>query len=646
MNYKQFALYFTILLCIGTVKAQDHKDLLKNKITRDLIEKSILPVADWKPFPPAGKWTQIPDSIKQKYIKEGEALLDTKWESVPATSYLEFAATGKRANDKYLNAIPEGLSTLVMAELFENKGRFIPQMIDCIWTACEMSLWANASSPLFRSEDPQKLPDISNGKLPIVDLHCGKISGAIAWAHYFFKDQFDLISPVINKRIKEEINRRILTPCLERSDFFWMGYDGRIVNNWNPWINSNWLICTLLMEDNIQRRNKSIVKIVESSNFFLNGYQNDGGCDEGSTYWSQAPGSLFEILQLLNSASANRINLFHEKIISKMGLFISQMYIANERFVNYADASSRVKTSPGLVYNYGQTIGDSVMMKFGSYLLQKDGGYISGHINRVLWGLASYPEIVKVEPHEPMFQDSWFPDLQIMTARHKNGSNSGFYITVKGGVNGGPHSHNDVGNFMLFYNGNPILVDAGVGVYSGATFGPGRYKIWTMQSAYHNLPTINGEMQRRGDDSAAKNVKYSHDSKIVHFGMDIAETYPKEACVKIWNRNITFNRAAQTVEIDENFELTKFVKPTELNFLVYSKPVIDQVKGIIYFGAESKSAVMMFYDPKQLNPTIEMVKMDSKITAAWGEKLYRLKLTLNNSKLKNKVQISFTKGKI
>ncbi len=643
MKYKYLASLFFLLFSVGPLKAQYHKNLLKNKITVDLINRSILPKADWKPFPKVGQWVQVPDSVKQKYIKKAEALLDNQWVSVPASSYLEFAATGKRGNDKYLNAIPEALIILTMAELFENKGRFLNSMVDCIWTACEMSLWANASSPLFRSEDPQKLPDISNGKLPIVDLHTGEIAVAIAWSHYFFKERFDEMSPVINKRIKEEINSRILTPCLERSDFFWMGYDGRKVNNWNPWVNSNWLICTLLIEDDVQRRDRSIAKIVESANFFLNGYENDGGCDEGSTYWSHAPGSLFEILQLLNSASGNKINLFDEKIISKMGSFICQMYIGNNRVVNYADAVSRATISSGLVFNYGLAIGDSVMMRYGSYLFKNDKGYIDDRINRVLWGLAAYDKIVAVEPLEPFIKDSWFPDLQIMTARNSGGSSKGFYITAKGGVNGGPHGHNDAGNFMIFYDGNPILIDAGVGVYSGATFGPGRYKIWTMQSGYHNLPTINGEMQVHGENSGAKNIKYSTDSKSVHFSMDLAGAYPEAAFIKQWKRDIYYNRSSQVIILDEKYALSRFVKPVELNFLVMYKPEIDQDKGVIRFELDDNSTVIMSYKTEQMTPSVEAVKMDSKIRGAWGENLFRLRLTLTDSKLAGKVQISFKK---
>ena len=637
---------FSISLCLlsGNVFTQMHKNLLVNKITSEIISKNIVPAADWKPFPVAGQWNQIPDSVKQIYIKDAEALLDKQWQSVPATTFLEYSQNGKHSVNPYLSAISDGLSTLIMAELFENKGRFLNPMVDAIWTACEMSLWGNASSPLFTSEYPFNLPDINNGKLHIVELRGGEIGAAISWAHYFFKDKFDAISPIINKRMKEEIDRRILTPCLERSDFFWMGYDGRRVNNWNPWVNSNWLICTLILENDIQRRNKSIEKIIESTNFFLNGYGDDGGCDEGPNYWSHAPGSLFDILQLLNSASNGKISLFNEDIIKNIGKYMSKMYIGKDRYVNFADAVSKVTPCPGLVYNYGKAVQDSVMMKYGSYLLKKNHGYLEAPINRVLWGLSSIAEIVKVKSEEPLIMDTWSPNVEVMTARQQAWSTKGFYFAAKGGHNGESHNHNDVGHFMLFYAGNPILVDAGVGVYSEAVFGPKRYELWTMQSAFHNLPTINGVMQHEGKEFTAKNVKYSSNAKMLNFSMDIAGAYPENASVKTWNRKMNFNKLSQVFTIEEQYELDKFIQPTELNYLAYIHPQIDEKNGIINFEIDNQTVISMSYNTNQLTPIVENRKIkDTKLKAAWGEKLYRLKLKINNSTLKDKIKVVFKK---
>ena len=59
-----------------------------------------------------------------------------------------------------------------------------------------------------------------------------------------------------------EAKRRILDPYFVRSDFGWMGLNGRPhhVNNWNPWINSNVLTANLLLEKDAERR-QAVVEI-------------------------------------------------------------------------------------------------------------------------------------------------------------------------------------------------------------------------------------------------------------------------------------------------------------------------------------------------------------------------------------------------
>lgn len=636
-----FLIVFMIVLISSPFpcNGQNHRDVLINEIDNKLIERSLIPAADWKPFPGPGNWNHIPYTIRQKYINEAEIALEKPLEHVYASLYLEYAHAGLRTINGYIHNYHQRLSALIVAELFENEGRFLIPMIDVIWAACEMSVWANASSPPFTSDHPQKLPDIYNGKHPIVELRGGEIAASIAWAHFFFKDQFDTITPVINKRIKEEIDKRILTPCLERSDFRWMGYTGRRVNNWNPWVNSNWLICTLLLEDDNERRNSSVEKIIESTNFFVNGYGEDGGCDEGPGYWSRAPGSLFDLLQLLYSASGGNINLFEEKIIHNMGLYLPKMFIGKGMYVNFADASPRVSPNPGLIYNYGKAINDSTMMKYGRYLFDEQDGYISGAVNRKLWGLSAYREIMNIESHTPLIKDSWSPEVQVMTARQQEGLLNGFYIAAKGGYNDESHNHNDVGHFILYYNGNPVFLDPGTRVYTKDTKMPARYNIWSFQSAYHNLPTINGFMQQYGSDYAAKNIKYDKDSHSVQFSVDIAGAYPEAASVKEWKRNLIFDRRSQVVTIEENYKLNRFLKPTELNYMAHVEPIIKN--GKILFELDDATIITLDYNPDSVTPSVEVINIDDrKLNAVWGEKLYRLKLLIHDSRLSGKVMIS------
>ena len=87
-------------------------------------------------------------------------------------------------------------------------------------------------------------------------------------------------------------------------------------------------------------------------------------------------------------------------------------------------------------------------------------------------------------------REAWFAGIQVMAARMQAGSSKGLYLSAKGGHNGESHNHNDVGSFLVYCDGKPVVVDIGLGVYEKNTFNERRYEILQMQSLYHNLPAI------------------------------------------------------------------------------------------------------------------------------------------------------------
>jgi hypothetical protein len=50
---------------------------------------------------------------------------------------------------------------------------------------------------------------------------------------------------------------------------------------------------------------------------YLNSLGEDGGCDEGPSYWFAAGGSVFDCLELLQNATNNRVNIYQNELIKK-----------------------------------------------------------------------------------------------------------------------------------------------------------------------------------------------------------------------------------------------------------------------------------------------------------------------------------------
>ena len=70
-----------------------------------------------------------------------------------------------------------------------------------------------------------------------------------------------------------------------------------------------------------------------------------------------------------------------------------------------------------------------------------------------------------------------------------------------------------------------VLVDPSCGTYTKKTFSEDRYDIWTMSSAWHNVPTLCGEDEAEGSERRASSFSLDGDTVAVSF----ADAYPVEA---------------------------------------------------------------------------------------------------------------------
>ena len=124
----------------------------------------------------------------------------------------------------------------------------------------------------------------------------------------------------------------------------------------------------------------------------------------------------------------------------------------------------------------------------------------------------------------------YLPDLEVAVLREGE-----WLIGAKGGHNAESHNHNDVGSFVLYEGGAPVLVDPGIGVYSKFTFGKWRYEYtpW-VNSDVHNLPVVNGVRQMQGAEFRA--TAFAVEKGKIH--TSFAGAYPAEADVREIDRRI------------------------------------------------------------------------------------------------------------
>lgn len=559
------------------------------------------------------------------YIRYGETYLGKPWASLPVTEFARFRKEGNRVG--YETLVFERrrqLAALVMAEITERKGRFMPDIINGLEVMMEEPWWgipAHYGKPVpLYGEQP-------------VDLFNAESASLIAWAGKELKAELDSFSPELYKKIEREISHRILTKALGVKA--WWKTAGM---NWNPWICSNWLTCVMLYEKDAVLRQKAVTEIEGCMRAFIDSYPEDGGCDEGTGYWDRAAASLFECLDLMRQIKADSLAAvtvldYRKDKVARMGAYIYKMYIANGYSVNFADAhENKSVVQLNVLWPFALYLDDPAMKGFAAWLAKdksfwadpaalyaKSGNFPT--LGRELMLLRQVSALSEERPVEPL-AEAWLPDLQIAVMRGKDK-----FVAVKGGTNGESHNHNDVGSYIVYADGEPLLIDCGVGEYTSKTFSKERYTIWTMQSDYHNLPQVNGVSQRDGKQFHADVVKNSRHS----ITLDIAKAYPEAADVKSWQRTVTLK--GTEVEVTEKYTLGTYKAPSRLMLMTTVMPDVSKA-GTVRLGKNT-----ITYDAARLSVTVEdkSALLDPLLTGLWGNRLYRIVMELRGKATAGKV---------
>ena len=613
------------ILSCTSIMAYSERNILERSITSEELSKILVLDRKWVKYPSYNDrngWETFFGKYRDEVIKNGEKQLDYTWKVVKATDYIEFERSGNRQiMEVPFNNNSYAIVQLLLAELAEGKGRFIDQLINGVFHACEMTSWA-LSAHIIGQPSHRSLP---SDEYQMIDLTAGDLGAMLSWVYYFMHEEFDKIDPEISRRLYSELDRRIMTPYLENDSYWWLAldYKGQMVNNWNPWCNSNCLMTFMLLENDADRLAKAVYRSMQSVDKFLNYVHYDGACEEGPSYWGHASGKSFDYLELLGCITGGKISLFGNEQIKAMGEYIARSYVGNGWVVNFADASAKGSGDPFLIYRYGKAVDSNIMKQFAATLYE-DGkiSFSSRDIYRIFEALGMSNELSAFKGMFAGTDFTWYPETEFCYIRKKNA-----FLAAKGGYNDESHNHNDAGTFSLWVDNTPIIIDAGVGTYTRQTFSSERYTIWTMQSNYHNLPMINGVPQKYGRNYKAADVKVSGNS----FSANIATAYPEEAKVKEWIRS--YSVKGNGLVIKDRFELSEAKGENIINFLTWGDVTINDDSVLIEVNGVK---LQLLFDNEKFSVKKETIELtDKRLSDVWGSRIFRLSFTAKDKAIKD-----------
>ena len=580
---------------------------------------------DYRPFPPAKErtaWQGLPLRAKQRFLQAGEAALQTPIAPLPLSLWLDFTHTGRRTpwETAYFSRRAR-LCALVSAECVEHTGRFLDEIADTVWAICEESAWQLPAHNSYVRDTPQlPLPDTTR---PIVDLFAAETGALLALTRYLLPDELDTAASGITARMERELDARILTPYFT-SHFWWMGNGEEPMCNWTSWCTQNVLLTVFLLPTTQQQRQAAVKQTAYSLDCFLKDYGADGCCNEGAQYYRHAGLTLWGCLEILSSIVPEAFSpLFHEPKIKNIAEYICNVHVEGPYYLNFGDCSPLAGRCGAREYRFGQAVGSDALQALAAadfradadpdHLQNPDG---STHIN--LW----YRLTTAFAEEEMMAYSAaprhhltvWYPSVGVYAARQGS-----WVLGAKFGSNGDSHNHNDTGSITVYKDGRPFLIDIGVESYTQKTFSPQRYEIWTMQSAWHNLPTFDGVQQLPGAEYAAREVCTDKNS----ITGELADAYPPIPGLTTYRRSVSVSEQGITLRDETDYPGT-----VELTLLTEQQPV-PAADG---FAVGTLGGIR--FDPGAVTAAVTAVPItDPRLRTAWPETIY--KITLHFQKMLN-----------
>ena len=562
-------------------------------------------------YPPASDrraWENIPAETRREIRELAAKYAEIPYPARTASGFLAFVRTGDRRADEdpYFTRRRKLCAAVLDACLDPDAGT--DDIVDGIWLICEESTWvisAHNVNPIPGAPAPAEYPLPDTWK-PYVDLFCAQTGMILSLASFLLGKRLDAVSPLIRKRIREEIRRRILRPFIATDDFWWMGVRRKDLNNWTPWILSNILVCAVLDPMSQAKLADVLTRICGMLDRYLAVLPEDGGCDEGAGYWNMAGGALLDCLEILEKVTGGKMAFWKNEKIRNIMRFPAKVEMGGGWFANFADCDARPFISGERLETAGQLIGDPVLAALGSRMRGTVAMQLNDtpHLTRAL-------DLIFHAPAEASPAagpgDTWLPDLQVRLVRR-----GGWTLACKGGHNLESHNHNDVGSFILFRNGEPAVVDAGNMVYTAKTFSAERYTLWNVRADWHNLPVIGGHIQQQGAEHAARDVECTPDG----MSLDMAAAYEDEAGILRLKR--TFALTADGLSLTDEGELRKAQAVTWV-FLLREKPVWKN--GTVTAGN------LQVRCPEGLKFTAEEKPVtDGRMARSWPGSLWRVTL--------------------
>ncbi len=543
------------------------------------------------------KWEQVrthPYFAKSvKAITErAEKYLTTPPPQVKFSDIHLYVTTGNRTIFQAVHSNYEDrMETFFFMYYLTKDEKYITALADAIWNICDFEAW---TIPAHVSENATL-----ERRHTWLDL-CSTIIGfRVAEILYFVGDK---LPELVYRRAKNEVRVRVIESYRDYNDFWWM----RSENNWSA-VCIGATLCAYLYAAEKEEIDAQIPRMIETAKCYLKGFDDEGCCKEGYSYWSYGFSYFCLFASMLRDYTDGEIDMFKDEKVHAIALFQQNAAINEKETVAFSDCPVSFSPPAWLTHFLKHEYDD---METPGFKESPEGTAV---LRYILW---QDPELAdsKLSPKSFIFHDAqWFI--------HRG---AGYTFACKAGANNEPHNHNDVGSFLISKNGKVTFCDPGTGEYTRQYFSAERYNILNTSSRGHSVPIINGEYQVTG--SKKSTIFAEAENKYV-FSMENGYSIPT---LKQITRDVDcrFDKAV----LKDSYEFTEKPESVVERFVSYHVP--ETGEGYVKCG----DSVMKF------NPAVfELSISDEPIIRSATSKptLYLIDLKVKNPTEKFEVSVEF-----
>ncbi|MBO1331428.1 heparinase II/III family protein [Streptomyces sp. VRA16 Mangrove soil] len=596
-------------------------------------------------------WDGVPEPLRERVLADAARELKRPAPLLSAHAWARAFRDGNRgAYEDAAWGLQERVSLLTLAAVLTGECAdatdpapgacpHLDAVVDGLMAFAEASTWCWAAHDRFTAGRGEVVPDPDD---PYLDLGAAEVTALFAWADHALGPHLDRRAPGLRRRLRREVERRALGPFERRADWPWIGREKR-ANNWNPWVHGAVLAAALLLCEDRARRARLVRRVADGLDHYLRVLPDDGGIDEGISYWWAGACRLLEILDLLAQAAGPALDVRELPLLAELLKYPRRMHLGADRYVNVGDAPARLDTPQPwqVAHRWGLRLGqrDTVAHALAGALQQDCAAPPRAGLGRALTALADpvWCRAVTGPPPEPVWpeRETWLPRLQILVAREAAGSTDGLTVAVKAGHNGEHHNHLDVGSYWLAVHGRPLLVDVGRPTYTTRTFGPDRYAAWPFRSRWHNVPDPGAE-QLPGADHGARGVRAELGPDVSRLSMELSGAYPPGTLAR-WDRTVLLVRGATPyVEVEDAWQGCS--GEVALHHVLAGHVELDDGRATV--TAPDGTGALLCWDARVAEARVVCRELDDpQLTRSWGGRLTRLTLAVRDPGSQGRLRI-------